>query len=245
MRKILIVLFCLLFTACSDYYRINSKGEAEFVDFRAFGLEKKSSKIEGVDVATFKALSEWYAKDKNSVYWQTLKVKDANPETFKVINNYYGRDAQAVFKGATLIEGADPATFRFVKSNWTRDNANYYNSGKPLNPCDLETFRIIEEVGHLRAIDDKCYYWDEKTVAVNDFSTFELLPGGYAKDAGTVYFMSYEVPDADPATFEVKNKRFASIARDNKHCYSGQQVLSCDDLNEKGQEFCGCEPSEQ
>ena len=238
--KLSILLLCtLLIAGCADHYRIKNGG-VEFVDYLAIGMEKRVIQVHGADPNSFTKLNEWYAKDSHSAYWMGTRVEDADPTSFKIIDNGYGRDRRYVFRLAQIVEDADPITFELLQGSWSRDSKHYFYNGTLLEVCEYETFRIIDEFSPFRAIDGSCYYWESERVEVNEFSTFEILSGGYARDETTVYFQDRSIQSADPGTFEVRNERFMSLAKDHRHCYSGSRILDCSQLDKAGRKFCGC-----
>ena len=58
----------------------------------------------GADISTFKVLNEKYCTDKNGVYFQMKKVKNADPLSFNVYPHYFG-DADAEDKNHKFGDG--------------------------------------------------------------------------------------------------------------------------------------------
>lgn len=226
---------------CSDHYRVKD-GRVEFVDRRNFGIEKRSFWVSGVDVNSFKILSEWFAIDKNSVYWKGAKLRGANPSTIRVLDNYFAVDDSSVFGAGAIVLGADPESFELLEGSWSRDSSNYFYGVTKVDVCDYQSLEVISEFTPFRAIDDRCYYWTTEVVSVEDFSTLQILPGGYAIDQYNVYFATYTIESADVNTFEVKEDRFLSLAKDNSQCYLGIRIIECNRLEKREDRiFCGCE----
>lgn len=240
-RLILALTLSTALLGCSDHYRV--KGDSvEFVDRRNFGIEKNSFRVSGVDVESFEILSEWFAKDKNHVYWKGRELRDADPSTTRVLDNYFAVDKDQVFGFGTILLGANPDGFELLEGSWSRDSSSYFYSTKELDVCDYESFEIISEFTPFRAIDERCYYWETQVVPVEDFSTLQILPGGYAADKFSVYFSERKIPSADVRSFKVKEDRFLSLAKDQNRCYLGTRIIECEKLERREDRvFCGCE----
>jgi hypothetical protein len=88
------------------------------VDDRAFydGFE-----IDGVDVASFKAMgSSYYAIDKNQAYYLGKVIKGADPTTFSVFEYvHYSKDKAHVYGNGVVIEEADVKTFGPVDDKYS------------------------------------------------------------------------------------------------------------------------------
>src|SRR5262249_52867299 len=82
------------------------------------------TEMPGVDVASFKVIpipphiigrcesgkSEFYASDKNGVYFRNQKILGASTEGFEPFPLYtYSRDKHHVYSNGKILEGADPA----------------------------------------------------------------------------------------------------------------------------------------
>ena len=129
-------------------------------------------------------------------------------------------------------------TFERLGDGWSRDADDFYSGNKRLDVCDIDTFKPLSM---WRAVDNKCYYIQAERLDTVDRASLEILWGAYAKDRSQVYWLEHVVEGADPATFEVKDDRMQSLARDANQCFSGPRVVTCEDLNPKGQEYCRCE----
>jgi len=240
MKLLLGLLIISLLAGCSSRYLVKDDG-VEFVYRINFGIEKRLIRVNGADVDTFQALSGWFAKDKNHVYWQGRRLRDADPSSISVLNNYFAIDQSRVFGHGTTLLGANPGSFELLQGGWSRDAENYFYGTRRVPVCDHGSFRIINEFTPFRAIDAKCYYWERQIVQIEDFATFEILPGGYAIDESTVYFAERKIQEADVQSFEVKEDRFLSLARDKEHCFLGTRIVDCNELEGRQYRvFCGC-----
>lgn len=241
MKRILGLVLILLLSGCSTRYLVKDDA-VDFVYRINFGLEKRIIRVNGADVDTFQALSGWFAKDKNQVYWQGRRLRYADPLSISVLNNYFAIDHSRVFGHGTTLLGANPDSFELLQGGWSRDGENYFYGTRTVPVCDYESFRIIDEFTPFRAIDEKCYYWQRQIVQIENFATLEILPGGYAVDESAVYFAERKIPEADVQSFEVKGDRFLSIAKDNQRCFLGPRIVDCNELEDRqARDFCGCD----
>ncbi|MDR2148999.1 MAG: DKNYY domain-containing protein [Tannerella sp.] len=116
-------------------------------------------KLENADRETFVVLSEWYAKDKNRVYYHSNPDIYVDAPTFEVEvdgDNYILRDKNHVYRLVRsnepsekerefkVVPDANPATFRELGNKWSKDDKTiYYNYEK--TDADLQTFMNISE----------------------------------------------------------------------------------------------------
>lgn len=196
-----------------------------------------TSVLEQADPDTVEAISTEHGKDATTVYEWDIPILHADPATFEHLSENYAKDATQVFYGRTRLEGAELATFERLGDGWSRDAAHVYSGNRRLNICDIETF---EPLSVWRAVDGKCYYIQAERLANVDRASLEILPGEYARDRSHVYWLERVVDGANPKTFEVKEDRMHSLARDASQCFSGPSVVTCDALSPEGQAYCRC-----
>lgn len=156
--------------------------------------EEKRIKIKDAHIRTFEALTRYYTKDKNNVYYYyeipvvyvVTILDDADPETFEVIykagkyeigKKDYAKDKNNVYRGEGIIKGADPRTFEFLGSYYSKDKYNVFYISKRIEGADPETFEYLP--------------LDAPT------------PQKYFKDKNNVYYRGEIIKEADPKTFEL------------------------------------------
>lgn len=76
-------------------------------------LVRNGALIPGVDVSTWEEIGPDHFKDRNSVYFECLKIDQANAGTFKVVADGYGKDDRHVFYQDKKLNGADPVSFKY------------------------------------------------------------------------------------------------------------------------------------
>lgn len=159
---------------------------------------------EGLDVASFEALSEEYTRDKNRVYFKVISpgefivivLKDADPATFEVLATHVVRDKNHVWYYDRIQTGADPAS------------------------------TVLVDGGRVFKDKDSVHYGYDK-IAGADPVSFRHLGSAYYADKNRVYWGPDPVPDADPATFGVLGDSF--IGKDSAGAYrSGERLPGVD-----------------
>lgn len=86
------------FTKLSDIYFKDKTA----VWMLSLGKDVQWITIPEADVATFKSLKKWYAKDKNHVYYERNIVEGADPATFKEMENGEGQDKNNTYQSGKL-----------------------------------------------------------------------------------------------------------------------------------------------
>lgn len=94
------------------------------------------------DPERLESLGYGYARDDNSVFFQSNKLKNASPTTFRPFNTCYATDGKHVFSHDWIVEDADVASFeilptslwpgeleRMVNSAWARDRNRFFENG--------------------------------------------------------------------------------------------------------------------
>ena len=150
---------------------------------------------EGLDVATFEALSEDYTRDKNRVYYKVVSngdfivilLPEAHPASFEALTFDLARDRNHVWYRDRIQKGADPATFKLIN----------------------EDFAVF--------LDKDSVHYQNEIIAGADPASFKHLASGYYADRNRIYWSSTPIPDADPATFKVLGDSF--IAKDKSRAY--------------------------
>lgn len=150
---------------------------------------------EGLDAASFEALSEEYGRDKDRVYHKIVSpgeflvvlLPDADPKTFEVLSRNVARDKNHVWLYERIQPGIDPSTVEIVN----RD------------------FSVLKDK-------DSVHYQHDQ-IAGADPASFRHLGSGYYADRNRAYWSGEPIPDADPATFEVLGDSF--IAKDKSRAY--------------------------
>ncbi|HSV51536.1 MAG TPA: DKNYY domain-containing protein [Burkholderiaceae bacterium] len=213
-------LFCLL-GGC--------KGEAPFAQKDGV-WHYRTATIAQSDAASFRILSDHYAKDRTYVYYgdsyrdgreyymishdRVRVVKEADPATFQYLDQDYARDARAVFYEGERFAVKDVASFQVLNYGFAKDTQTGYYLRTPIAGSDGASFTELGD-GHHARDKARAYYCDyassrvEKGPGVRttvlrgaDPATLVALELGYAKTPTTVYYRGQPVAGADAPSFE-------------------------------------------
>ncbi len=177
------------------------------------------TKLDGVDPATFKILSESYLSDKNGVYFYNPsfgfsinKLERADSSSFTILPGHittgkkgvsqYSKDSKHVYFKVDLVVGADPSSFSTIgSSGYSKDKLSVFYYGKKLDGADLQTFQLITTpvwwAGSLAKDKNQVYgiYPDDNKVTGVDPNTLILYPltststSFFAKDAHDAFLI--------------------------------------------------------
>lgn len=204
----------------------------------------KEHAFQYADVATFKAVDEHYAKDKNKVYYcdeyregqnyymtkrQSIsELKNVDPTSFISLQNGYGRDNNhAWFQGETFTV-KDVSTLKSIDQNFANDNVQAYLNCKPIVGSDGKTFQLIDrnfakDTSHIYyyAFDGEGKYNICKLPC--DVKTFEIIDYHYSKDKNNVFFLGFTINGADAASFKVL---LSGYSKDRNAVYFQSEKIS-------------------
>jgi hypothetical protein len=166
---------------------------------------------EGLDVASFEALSEEYTRDKNRVYYKVIStgefivivLPEADPASFDVLTFALARDKNHVWYGNEIQSGADPATIELVNAGWSvfKDKDSVHYQSTQMSGADPASFKHI---GSGYYADEKRVYWCSNPIPDADLATFEVMGDSFiAKDSSKVYRSGVHLPGYDVASFEL------------------------------------------
>lgn len=199
------------------------KGQA--IEIRSSGTIYPQVKTDG---ATFVALADSYARDKNHVYffnesnfYRTI-IDGADPSTFKAITAWFGKDADAGYYGWSAIPQSDGKTFEVVGTRpaaqytfmgFTKDATHVFLNDKIITGADPKTFQVYKNLndvsGRLFSRDSVHVFWGTDTISEADPESFQLvettgtlgLCAPYFKDKSHVFNGTGIIEGADPTTF--------------------------------------------
>ncbi len=147
MKKILLSVFMVLSiyiysdTCASGMYQIESGIVYYGFDMNPnpdiVNIEKKEE-INGADSKTFKEMVD-YGKDKNNVYYEGKKVKNADAKTFEILGYtpqyiftavcyFYGKDEKNIYYKGVILKEADVNTFK-VSGAYEAEDKDYNYKG--------------------------------------------------------------------------------------------------------------------
>ncbi|AXY74649.1 hypothetical protein D3H65_11950 [Paraflavitalea soli] len=257
-RTILMILGVIPFSRCSSGYKqkdgkvtFNGKeigGKGFIVLNESFAKNDttvyyKERAFEYADVATFVALDEHYAKDKDKAYYcdeyregqsyyltkkQTIvTIDNAMPASFESIQNDYARDGrQAYYKGIAFAV-KDVASLSVIEGRFLKDKYQVYFEKKPVKNADVNSFRILSS--NYASDTNRIYYYGFHNDRYNGIhevpcnrATFTLLEYPYSKDDRAVFYIYTTIKGADANSFTVIGDEFS---KDKHHVYKGTKIL--------------------
>lgn len=184
------------------------------------------TEVVGADYETFKGIFGEYdflARDKNSIFSDTLKLEGSDPDSFEVLTEYvsyqgegpgfrFARDKNQVYVISAwegirmgILEGADSQTFESVGGRVWKDKDGVFDVNGDQLAVDVATF---DYSGGLQV---PLIYEDRQWFGVLNF--FKDKNGVYYYDPADDYVFK-TLEKADPATFELVNEQFAKDAKD-------------------------------
>lgn len=200
------ILFILVFGGCEKSNNKLTKLDNYFVkdnrNVYCFFSDNANFKLEYADPKTFQVLGNGYAKDKNNVYWNDVKIENADIETFEVMDDSieYAKDKNNVyFTWMAQKNIENPETFEFIQNSiYAKDEEKvYFRAGQgdlgiveKANPETFETIKLKDEYSHF-AKDDKNLYYDGTLLKDADYNSFKVLSENYAIDKNNLYYLYY------------------------------------------------------
>jgi hypothetical protein len=207
----------------------------------------KERAFEFADAASFEALDEHYAKDKNKVYYcdeyrdgqtyyttkkQTVVTLDnASPESFAILQDGYARDHKQPYYKGIRFKVRDVTSLEVIDARFIRDQYQVYFDQKPVNKADANSFRILNS--NYAADTNRIYYYGFHSDFYNGIheipcrkESFSVLEYPYSRDNESVYYIYFKIKDADPGSFVVLENGYS---KDRRHVYKeGKTVKGAD-----------------
>lgn len=203
----------------------------------------KERAFQYADVATFQAVDDHYAKDKNKVYYcdeyregqnyymtkkQTIEELDnVIAASFVSLGNGYGKDAKRAWYCEKSFAVKDVTTLTSIDRNFSKDNVQAYLNCVPVKESDGKTFEITDP-GFAKDSKHVYYYASDGEGKYNisilpcDVKTFKIIDYRFSKDTNKVFFLGFTLKDADAATFEVLS---AGYSKDKNAVYFQEKKI--------------------
>lgn len=145
------------------------------------------------DAESFVVLSERYAKDKNSAFYQKNKFQ-ADTKSFAYVNRNYCKDKSSVYYAGRKITNADASTFD-IRDGYARDkNSVFLDRTTSGDDSILETIQDADPATYIKlsskwSKDDFHYFfYNEKTDI--DVNTFRMLTDNVILDKESIYYFA-------------------------------------------------------
>ncbi len=181
---------------------------------------EKTRNLVWVNLATFKEIWDWYARDIYKVYYGCKVIKVWKINNFKIVKFGFARDKNRIYYRGSNIVVKNPESFNVrTKGSFEvayDDNHIYlYDYDKIIKILDwvsYDNFEFLDKT-YLRAWNRilslvfRNNKWDFVDVPWTDAITFETLVYGFAKDKDNVYYKWSKVPNIDTKTIKVKSSK--------------------------------------
>lgn len=150
-----------------------------------------------IDKKTFELLPSGrfeYAKDKNNVYYNGIKIPGADSATI-IGMGLFAKDKNNVYYKGNEIKDADPNTIK-ISGLYSKDKNNVYFENIKLSGADKETFEVfsydyvamIPQTGYTYfAKDSNNTYCGREILELVDVKTFQVTDYNKAKDENKNY----------------------------------------------------------
>ncbi|HMK19928.1 MAG TPA: DKNYY domain-containing protein [Chitinophagaceae bacterium] len=189
-----------------EYYLQDNDGNIYFKSFNTGKIEL----LNGVDIKSFKLLTNFYSCDKNKIFSESKLLKE-NYSTytdyksygyFKIDNSlyWYGKKIQNDFKEELIL----------ISEHFFTDGKNLFVNGKRF-PFEKESFIILNK---FYAKDKSTVFHSDEIISEADPSTFKVLYEyeGLSKDILAKYSF-------------IKDSGYSSWAHDKKHVYYCEEIF--------------------
>ncbi len=218
----------------SDSYYYNVfKTEVRYVPMGNW-FELGNRKINGIDLKTVEVQERKYIKDKYSVYFEDTRITNADPGSFVAIDNFYAKDKNTVYYCSHSFQDIDVDSFEFVKDDHIvlKDKKHSYSiifgdygtySTKGTTIPFLPECIVFLDAKYSK--DNELVYYKGQVIKGADAKTVVLVYDGYAKDNNNVYYDGNLLVGADPKTFVSIDNYTKDI---NKVYYWGKEVKGID-----------------
>jgi len=108
----------------------------------------KGAPLHITDIRSFEVIElddiRMWAKDSQTVYFDSLHVKDANPATFRILDFLEGKDDRHVFYREEILPDADPNTYE-VLGLYSKDKSHVWYCGNLVEDADAASFHLDKE----------------------------------------------------------------------------------------------------
>ncbi len=188
--------------------------------------------LAGADPSTYEILEApsgmlrtRFTRDARQVFFERTLIKDADAASFEVIDEFHGRDKARVFHCRDLFADVDVESFRGLGNSFAVDKHHAYYYMRIVAPADAQSFSVLNPNYWGSFAKDARQVYDHAAQLLPDADPASFEQCGeslYGKDKAHAYYGSYQLKNADPATFALINSNYA---KDKKQVYVHQQVI--------------------
>ena len=169
-----------------------------------------------IDKASFKRLSDSYISDKNGIYYLDKIIKGADKNSFEIMEWDYAKDKNNIYYEDKKVSGADINTFE-VKEDIVKDKNSIYSNGKKLEGADIQTFRKLNEYYDIDK--NNIYYNLNSNLDIkrikNTDGNFKIIEEKLIKNKDGMYYLGEKIKEIDPNSFKIIRKN--NLKKDNSY----------------------------
>ena len=164
------------------------------------------------------------------------KIETADSKTFKIINPYYAKDKNSVYYNGGILNGLNSGKVEFLggvgtligEDGYIKDDKSVYFLGEKLESADAKTFTVLKAKNTRQyssyGKDKNHIYFQDKIFDGADSKTFEILDDGYTKDKNGIYYNNIRLAGIDPNNF----KKEGNFIKSNGIIYENEEKLDYD-----------------
>jgi len=162
---------------------------------------------------------EFYAKDKNNVFYGKEIISSADPKTFTLLSILFSKDNSTVYHKGEPIQISDTKTFELICGNLAKDKNHIYYGYKIIS-SKPETFDMLSK-NYAKDENTVWFFrnmlWERfDTLNVSSADEFIIIDNRYAKDSKNVYFHGAIIENVNLDYFQILSNIWS---KDDKNIY--------------------------
>jgi hypothetical protein len=174
---------------------------------------------------------EFYAKDKNNVYYGINVIPNADSNTFQILSILYSKDINSCYFCGKQILDSEPNTFEIMGVRWAKDNNHVYFNEQIIsnNPNSFEFLNLFyAKDNHSIWYYNALWLPNSKldTLKVDSVKDFQLITDRYAKNSNNVFLSGKIIENADVNSFQYLGNFWG---KDNSNIYRFDKI--CKEAN--------------
>lgn len=248
-KKMIVLIYSILsISVIAEYYKKDNEVHYEGYDHKNGKFIDYDEKVENVDLNSLEQINDFYARDKNRVYFRGKKT-DIDKDYVQVIRLNLVKDRDFVYYEDKKLK-VSPRDFLFVNKNVTNKSLPDINVGYGFYVKDFQNAyyikidedRNIEEIkledadinklvswNNILAKDGKNIYYYGKKIDYIDAPSFDGNGIGYGKDKNNIYYDVTIVKNADYKSFK-EIKGYISFAKDKYNVFYEDKMIEGADI---------------
>lgn len=179
-----------------------------------------------LDTNSVKVLDNSYIKDKDFVYVEWYKIKEADSDTFEVLSSLYGKDKDNIYYYTEVVKWVNYESFKVIDNKWEDkywDFERWYRSypdAQKLSYNWIDTWYAIDK--------DYVFYSNSNYLSTHiiewvDKDSFVVISSELAKDKNFIYYewmpQKWIVDIETYKSMPMNNTMNSNYARDQYNIY--------------------------